>query len=160
MSAQVIGRRREAERAGCRRDLPADATVHVGDGIYLRVRRTRSNAFWSSSSTPEGRKELVGFQAGVRDAQSWRELLACLRGRGLTIGPELAIGDGALGFWKALEEIFPDTRRQRCWVHKANVTSCSRQRAAKAALHSGWRIRDEAAMNTGQARRQIPPGPA
>ena len=53
-------------------------------------------------ATPEGRKELVGFQAGVREStQSWRELLACLRGRGLTIGPELAIGDGALGFWKA-----------------------------------------------------------
>ena len=51
----------------------------------------------------------MGFQAGVREsAQSWRELLAYLRGRGLTIGPELAIGDGALGFWKALEEIFPD----------------------------------------------------
>ena len=55
-----------------------------------------------------GTQGTVAFQAGVREsAQSWRELLACLRGRGLTIGPELAIGDGALGFWKALEETFP-----------------------------------------------------
>ena len=81
----------------------------------------------------------MGFQAGVREsAQSWRELLACLRGRGLTIGPELAIGAGALGFWKALEEIFPDTRRQRCWVHKTanvlNKLAKSRQTAAKAAI--------------------------
>ena len=97
-------------------------------------------------ATPEGRKELVGFQAGVREsAQSWRELLACLRGRGLTIGPELAIGDGALGFWKALEEIFPDTRRQRCWVHKTanvlNKLAKSRQTAAKLpCMISGWRM--------------------
>ena len=112
-------------------------------------------------ATPEGRKELVGFQAGVREsAQSWRELLACLRGRGLTIGPELAIGDGALGFWKALEEIFPDTRRQRCWVHKtANVLNKlpkSRQTAAKAALHDIWmadgRAEAERAMNTFAAK--------
>ena len=103
----------------------------------------------------------MGFQAGVREsAQSWRELLACLRGRGLTIGPELAIGDGALGFWKALEEIFPDTRRQRCWVHKtANVLNKlpkSRQTAAKAALHDIWmadgRAEAERAMNTFAAK--------
>ena len=87
-------------------------------------------------------------------------MLACLRGRGLTIGPELAIGDGALGFWKALEEIFPDTRRQRCWVHKtANVLNKlpkSRQRAAKAALHDIWmadgRAEAERAMNTFAAK--------
>ena len=82
------------------------------------------------------------------------------RGRGLTIGPELAIGDGALGFWKALEEIFPDTRRQRCWVHKtANVLNKlpkSRQTAAKAALHDIWmadgRAEAERAMNTFAAK--------
>ena len=74
-------------------------------------------------ATPEGKKELVGFQVGVREsAQSWRELLVDLKARGLAIAPELAIGDGALGFWKALDEVFPDTRHQRCWVHKtANV---------------------------------------
>jgi transposase-like protein len=72
---------------------------------------------------PEGKKELLGFQVGVREsAQSWRELLVDLKARGLAAAPELAVGDGALGFWKALEEVFPGTRHQRCWFHKiANV---------------------------------------
>ncbi|WP_352904374.1 transposase [Mesorhizobium sp. M1078] len=74
-------------------------------------------------ATPEGRKELVGFQTGVREsAQSWRELLVDVKRRGLKIAPDIAVGDGALGFWKALDEVFPGTRHQRCWVHKtANV---------------------------------------
>jgi putative transposase len=60
---------------------------------------------------------------GVREsAQSWRELLLDLKRRGLAIGPELAVADGALGFWQAIEEVWPQTRGQRCWVHKtANV---------------------------------------
>jgi transposase-like protein len=71
-------------------------------------------------ATPEGKKELVGFQTGVREsAQSWRELLIDIKRRGLEIAPDLAVGDGALGFWKAIEEIFPGTRHQRCWVHYA-----------------------------------------
>src|SRR4051812_1338896 len=58
----------------------------------------------------------VGFQVGVREsAQSWRELLIEVKRRGLTIAPEIAVGDGALGFWKALEEIYPGTRHQRCY---------------------------------------------
>ena len=74
-------------------------------------------------ATPEGKKELVGFQTGVREnAQSWRELLIDIKQRGLEIAPDLAVGDGALGFWKAIEQVFPSTRHQRCWVHKtANV---------------------------------------
>ena len=74
-------------------------------------------------ATPEGRKELVGFQVGVREsAQSWRELLIEVKRHGMTVAPELAIGDGALGFWQAIEEVWPKTRGQRCWVHKtANV---------------------------------------
>jgi len=71
-------------------------------------------------ATPEGRKELLGFQVGIREsAQSWRELLVDLKARGLAIAPELATGDGALGFWKALEEVSPTTRHQRCTVHKS-----------------------------------------
>jgi len=71
----------------------------------------------------EGKKEFVGFQTGVREsAQSWRELLLDIKQRGLEIAPDLAVGDGALGFWKAIEEVFPGTKHQRCWVHKtANV---------------------------------------
>src|SRR5258705_1977975 len=74
-------------------------------------------------ATPEGKKELIGFQVGVREsAQSWRELLIEVKSRGLTTAPEIAVGDGALGFWRALDEVFPGTRHQRCWVHKtANV---------------------------------------
>lgn len=70
-------------------------------------------------ATPEGRKELIGFQVGVREsAQSWRELLLGVKQRGLQIAPEIAVGDSALGFWKALDEIFPGARHQRCWVHR------------------------------------------
>ena len=61
-------------------------------------------------ATPEGKKELVGFQTGVREsAQSWRELLVDIKQRGLEIAPDLAVGDGALGFWKAIEDVFPGT---------------------------------------------------
>ena len=74
-------------------------------------------------ATPEGRKELVGFQVGVQEsAQGWRELLVDVKRRGLSIAPEIAVGDGALGFWRALDEVFPGAAHQRCWVHKtANV---------------------------------------
>ena len=72
-------------------------------------------------ATPEGKKELVGFHVGRREsAQSWRELLVDLKARGLAAAPEIAVGDGALGFWKALDEAFPGTRHQRCWVHKVS----------------------------------------
>ncbi len=72
--------------------------------------------------TPEGRKELVGFHVGLREsAQSWRERLVDLEARGLAVAPETAVGDGALGFWKALEEIFPRAPHQRCQVHKVEL---------------------------------------
>ena len=78
-------------------------------------------------ATPEGKKELLGFQVGVREsAQSWRELLIDLKARGLVIAPELAVADGALGFWKALDEVFPGTRHQRCWFHKSSATLSTR----------------------------------
>ena len=68
---------------------------------------------------PEGKKELIGFQTGMRESvQSWKELLVDLKARGLSVAPEVAVGDGALGFWKALDEAFPSTRHQRCWLHK------------------------------------------
>jgi putative transposase len=74
-------------------------------------------------ATSEGKKELIGFQTGVREStQSSRELLIDITRRGLEVAPDVAVGDGALGFWKAIEEVFPGTRHQRCWVHKtANV---------------------------------------
>ncbi|MFC7739392.1 transposase, partial [Roseomonas sp. GCM10028921] len=79
----------------------------------------------------------------------WRELLVDLKARGLNIAPELATGDGALGFWKALEEVCPATRHQRCWVHKTvNVLDklpSSVQPAAKADLREVWMAPDRAA---------------
>jgi putative transposase len=108
------------------RDLSARRYVYVwADGVYLQA-RMEDNAecmLVLIGATPEGKKELVGFQVGVREsAQSWRELLIDIKQRGLEIAPDLAVGDGALGFWKAIEEVFPVTRHQRCWVHKnANV---------------------------------------
>ena len=94
-------------------------------------------------ATPEGKKELVGLIDGVREsAQSWRELLLDLKRRGLAVAPELAIADGALGFWKAIEEVWPRTRSQRCWVHKtANVLNKlpkSQHSKAKRALQEIW----------------------
>ena len=75
-------------------------------------------------------------------AQSWRELLLDLKRRGLAMGPELAVADGALGFWQAIEEVWPQTRGQRCWVHKtANVLNKlpkSQQSKAKRALQEIW----------------------
>ena len=69
--------------------------------------------------TPEGKKELIGFDDGYREStQSWRELLLDLKDRGLKTPPKLAVGDGALGFWAALSEVSGATRQQRCWVHK------------------------------------------
>jgi len=100
-------------------------------------------------ATPEGKKELLGFQVGVREsAQSWRELLVDLKARGLVVAPELATGDGALGFWKALDEVSPTTRHQRCTVHKTvNVLDKlpkSVQPAAKADLREVWNAPDRA----------------
>jgi putative transposase len=104
------------------RDLSTRNSVYIwADGVYLQARMEDAAAciLVVIGATPEGRKELVGFQVGVREStQSWRELLVDLKGRGLAVAPEIAVGDGALGFWKVLDEVFPSTRHQRCWVHK------------------------------------------
>jgi transposase-like protein len=94
-------------------------------------------------ATPEGKKDLVGLADGLREsAQSWRELLLDLKRRGLSSAPQLAVGDGALGFWKAPDEVWPNTRAQRCWVHKtANILNKlpnSLHGKAKRALHNIW----------------------
>lgn len=92
----------------------------------------------------------IGFQVGVRGrAQSWRELLIDIQARGLSIAPELAVADGALGFWKALEEVFPGTRHQRCCVHKTanvlNKVAKSVQPTMKQDLREIWMAPDRAA---------------
>jgi putative transposase len=124
------------------RDLSARRYVYAwADGVYLQARmEDRAECMLVLiGATPEGKKELVGFQAGVREsAQSWRELLVEIKRRGLSIAPEIAVGDGALGFWKALDELFPGTHHQRCWLHKStnvlNKVPKSVQPGMKAAL--------------------------
>ncbi len=130
LSPSVIGRltaewQSEYERWQGR-DLTARRYVYVwADGVYLQARMEdhAECMLVLIGATPEGKKELIGFQVGVREsAQSWRELLVEVKRRGLALAPELAVGDGALGFWKALDEVWPGARHQRCWVHKtANV---------------------------------------
>lgn len=130
LSPSVIGRltgewQAEYERWQAR-DLSARHYVYVwADGVYLQARMEDQAEciLVLIGATPEGKKELVGFQAGVREStQSWRELLVEIKRRGLAIAPHIAVGDGALGFWKALDELFPGTHHQRCWLHKtANV---------------------------------------
>ena len=134
LSPPVIGRLKEEGAADYerwqRRDRSARRYVYIwADGVYLQARMEPSAdcMLVIIGATPEGRKELVGFQIGVREsAQSWRELLIDLQARGLTTAPELAIADGALGFWKALEEVFPTTRHQRCWQHTIRTESENR----------------------------------
>jgi putative transposase len=156
LSPAVIARLRgewEADYARWqRRDLSARRYVYVwADGIYLQARMEPQAECMLVliGATPEGKKELVGFQVGVREsAQSWRELLIGLKARGLVIAPELATGDGALGFWKALEAVFPTTRHQRRWMHKVsnvfNKLPKSVQPAAKQDLREIWQAPDRA----------------
>jgi putative transposase len=150
LSASTIGRLKEAwseEYAHwSKRDLSAKRYIYFWvDGIHVQARLedTAQCLLIIIGATPEGRKELVGLTDGVREsAHSWRELLLDLERRGLSIGPELAVADGALGFWQAVEEVWPQTRGQRCWVHKtANVLNKlpnSQQPKAKRALQEIW----------------------
>jgi putative transposase len=150
MSASTVARLKEAwveEHARwSKRDLSAKRYVYVwADGIHVQARLEDDPQclLVIIGATPEGNKELVGLIDGMREsAQSWRELLLDLKRRGLAMGPELAVADGALGFWQAIEEVWPNTRGQRCWVHKtANVLNKlpnSQQAKAKRALHEIW----------------------
>lgn len=139
-----------------RRDLSARRYVYIwADGVYLQARMEPQAEciLVVLGATPEGRKELVGFQVGVREsAQSWRELLVDIKARGLSVPPEIAVGDGAMGFWKALDEVFPGTRHQRCWVHKtANVLNKfpkSMQPAVKVDLREIWQAETRGAAET------------
>jgi putative transposase len=150
LSATTIGRLKGAwskEHARwSKRDLSAKRYVYFwADGIHVQARLEDAAQclLVIIGATPEGKKELVGLIDGVREsAQSWKGLLLDLKRRGLAIGPELAVADGALGFWQAIEEVWPQTCGQRCWVHKtANVLNKlpkSQQSKAKRALQEIW----------------------
>jgi len=144
--ARLKGRWLEEYRLWRRAKLGKDRWVYLWvDGIYsgLRAEDQRLCALVVIGVNERGQKKLLAIEDGVRESkQSWREVLLELKRRGLAIPPRLAVGDGALGFWAALGEIYPETRQQRCWVHKtANVLNYlprSLQPKAKAALHEIW----------------------
>jgi putative transposase len=150
LSASTIGRLKDAwsdeHLRWSKRDLSAKHYVYFwADGIHVQARLEDDAQclLVIIGATPEGKKELVGLIDGVREsAQSWRGLLLDLKRRGLAMAPELAVADGALGFWQAIEEVWPKTRGQRCWVHKtANVLNKlpkSQHSKAKRALQEIW----------------------
>ena len=138
-----------------KRDLSDKHYVYVwADGIYAKVRleddaNKKQCMLVLMGATVDGKKELIAVLDGYRESkQSWRELLLDLKNRGLTSLPKLAVGDGALGFWAALREIFSETQEQRCWVHKtANVLNKmpkSVQPKAKSNLHEIWQAETKA----------------
>ncbi len=137
-----------------RRDLSARRYVYLwADGVYFtpRLEHERQGLLVLIGADAQGRKELLAVEDGFRESiQSWRELLLRLRDEnGLTLEPELATGDGALGFWQALREVWPRTKQQRCWVHKiANVLNklpASLQGKAKQDLHAIYEAENRAA---------------
>lgn len=153
LSANVVVRLKEQwsheYEEWSKRDLSGKQYVYVwADGIYAKVRleddaNKKQCILVLMGATADGRKELIAVLDGYRESeQSWSELLLDLKRRGLTTAPKIAVGDGALGFWASLRKIFPETREQRCWVHKtANVLNKlpkSVQPKAKGDLHEIW----------------------
>jgi putative transposase len=129
--------------AWSRRSLAGKRYVYVwADGVHFNIRLEggRQCILVLMGATAEGKKELIAIADGYRESeQSWKELLLDVKARGLEVEPSLAIGDGALGFWKAMRQVWGTTKEQRCWVHKtANVLDKMPrgvQPKAKAALH-------------------------
>jgi putative transposase len=115
------------------------------DGVHFNIRleEDRQCILVLMGATADGRKELIAVVDGFRESeQSWKALLLDVKSRGLIVDPKLATGDGALGFWKALRQVYPTTREQRCWVHKtANVLDKLPKRLqpeAKEKIHNIW----------------------
>lgn len=135
----------------CDERLDKDRWVYVwADGVYsgLRAEQTKLCTLVVIGVNERGQKQFLAIEDGVREStQSWREVLLKLKSRGMNI-PDLAIGDGAMGFWAALEEVYPESCHQRCWMHKSlNVLNClpkSVQPKAKQALHNIWQAENRA----------------
>lgn len=145
----------EEYQAWSQRSLQDKHYVYVwADGVYFNVRLEgeRQCILVLLGATADGRKELLAIQDGQRESeQSWKELLLDVQARGLTQAPALAIGDGALGFWKAVRQVWPTTQEQRCWVHKtANVLDKlpkAVQPKAKTMLHAIYQAPSRAAAD-------------
>lgn len=126
------------------RDLSKKKYVYFwADGVYLQARmESEKNCILVIVGVDEyGKKEVVAIDDGFRESkESWQGLLRDLKSRGLKHAPKLAVGDGALGFWGALTEEYPDTVQQRCWVHKTsnilNKLPKSQQARAKQMIHN------------------------
>ena len=135
-----------------KRDLGARRFLYIwADGVYFKPRMAEEKqcVLVIVGADEYGRKELLAMTDGFREStQSWREVLLDLKRRGLKQDPKLAIGDGALGFWAALREVFSTTREQRCWVHKTmnvlNALPKSLQARAKGHLHDIWQAETKA----------------
>jgi len=150
LSAATISRLKESWKGEherwSKRDLTGKNFVYIWvDGVHFGVRMEDASQciLVVIGATSEGKKELLAMTDGYREsAESWKELLLDLKQRGLAIDPKVAVGDGALGFWKALPQVFGSTGEQRCWVHKtANVLNKlpkGQQAKAKAGLHEIW----------------------
>jgi len=138
------------------RDLSGKEYVYIwADGVYFNVRLddARSCILTIIAADGEGNKELLAINDGYRESTiSWKEILLDLKRRGLKELPKLAVGDGAMGFWAALREVCPETREQRCWVHKtANILDKfpkSMQSKVKSQIHEMYRAESkEAALS-------------
>ena len=159
LSASTVSRLKQvwAEEydAWRQRDLSKDRWVYVwADGIYSGIRSedTKLCALVITGVNERGEKRFLAISDGIREStQSWREVLLDLKARGMN-APKLAIGDGAMGFWAALDETYPDTRHQRCWVHKtANVLNYlpkSVQPKVKSALQDIWKAETKVAAES------------
>lgn len=158
LSASTVARLKQAWRTEYQtwrqQRLDEETWVYVWvDGIYsgLRADDQRLCALGVIGVTSQGEKQLLAIEDGVREStQSWREVLLQLKARGMK-APTVVIGDGALGFWGALEEVYPTTQPQRCWVHKTrnvpNALPKSVQPKAKQALHEIWQAETKADAN-------------
>ena len=149
LSANTISRLKQdwaKEYEGWRNtQLDKEPIVYIwADGIYsgLRGEDDKLCALVIVGVNARGQKQFLAIEDGVREStQSWREVLLSLKSRGMN-APKLAIGDGAMGFWAAMDEVFPTSSQQRCWQHKTmNVLNCLpklSQPKAKSALHNIW----------------------
>ena len=151
LSANVVSRLKaqwaDEHEAWSRRDLSRSRYIYWwADGIHTGLRSEHSDGqclLVIVGVTPDGRKERVAISDGYRESkESWVDLLLDLKRRGLQSGPLLATGDGAMGFWAALEEVFPQAAHQRCWFHKMgnvlNALPKSQQARAKSDLQNIW----------------------
>jgi transposase-like protein len=151
LSANVVSRLKaqwaDEQQHWSRRNLSKARYVYWwADGIHTGLRSEQSEGqclLVILGVTPDGRKERVAIADGYRESkESWKEVLLDLKARGLQAGPMLATGDGAMGFWAALEEVFPAAGAQRCWFHKMgnvmNTLPASQQARAKAGLQAIW----------------------